>query len=77
MTGSDLIVLAPWIVFGAGLATVILRLRWSQSGRARASTRPSLPRHGDCTSAELPDYSQAPGEGWPHSASGQEPGRRD
>jgi hypothetical protein len=40
MTGSDLIVLVPWIVFGAGLATVILRLRRSR----RSSQRPSPPR---------------------------------
>lgn len=40
MTGSDLIMLAPWIVFGAGLATVILRLRRSR----RSSQRPSPPR---------------------------------
>jgi hypothetical protein len=27
MTGSDLILLAPWIAFGVGLALVVLRLR--------------------------------------------------
>jgi hypothetical protein len=26
MTGSDLIVLAPWILFGAGLTVIFLRL---------------------------------------------------
>jgi hypothetical protein len=27
MTGSDLILLAPWIAFGVGLAVVVIRLR--------------------------------------------------
>jgi hypothetical protein len=27
MTGSDLILLAPWIAFGVGLAVIVLRLR--------------------------------------------------
>jgi len=38
MTGDDLIVLAPWIVFSAGLAVVLLRLR-----RQRRSLRRDSP----------------------------------
>jgi hypothetical protein len=30
MTGNDLIMLAPWVIFGAGLAVVWLRLRRSR-----------------------------------------------
>jgi Flp pilus assembly protein TadB len=40
MTGSDLLVLAPWVVFGAGLIVVYLRLR-----RSRRSSR-SEPQRG-------------------------------
>lgn len=40
MTGNDLIVLAPRIVFSAGLAVVLLRLR----GQRRSSRRDSPPR---------------------------------
>ncbi len=30
MTGSDLLILAPWILFGAGLILVAIRLRNSR-----------------------------------------------
>jgi hypothetical protein len=40
MTGNDLIVLAPWVAFGAGLAFVCLWLRRS----GRPSRRPLSPR---------------------------------
>jgi hypothetical protein len=39
MTGSDLIVLAPWLVFAVGLAVVCLLLL--RSTRASGSQRPS------------------------------------
>jgi hypothetical protein len=38
MTENDLIVIAPWAIFGLGLATVLLRLR-----RSRRSPRPPEP----------------------------------
>jgi hypothetical protein len=43
MTGSDLILLAPWIAFGVGLAVVVLRLHLLRRRRQSASppTRPS------------------------------------
>jgi hypothetical protein len=55
MTGSDLIVLAPWLVFAVGLAVVCLLLVRSTRGsgarrsfrsfRARRSPRRSRRRH--------------------------------
>jgi hypothetical protein len=36
MTGSDLILLAPWIAFGVGLAVVLLRLRLLRRRRQAA-----------------------------------------
>jgi hypothetical protein len=43
MTGSDLIVLAPWILFGVGVSAVVLRLCRSgcSSPRAPAPGQPS------------------------------------
>lgn len=38
MTGTDLIVAAPWIIFAAGLSVVCIRLL-----RARRAARPSQP----------------------------------
>ena len=38
MTENDLIVIAPWAIFGLGLATVLFRLR-----RSRRSSRPPEP----------------------------------
>jgi len=43
MTGNDLIVAAPWIIFGAGLSTVWIRLL-----RARQASR-HQPRTGSLT----------------------------
>jgi hypothetical protein len=43
VTGSDLIVLAPWIIFGAGLGAICARLYVS---RSRARRRRSLQRPG-------------------------------
>jgi hypothetical protein len=36
MTGSDLILLAPWIAFGAGLAMLVLRLHLLRRRRREA-----------------------------------------
>jgi len=41
MTESDLIVIAPWAIFGLGLLTVLLRLRQSRRSRPPG---PSAPR---------------------------------
>ncbi|MDQ2813370.1 MAG: hypothetical protein M3Z75_16255 [Actinomycetota bacterium] len=40
MTGSDLIMMAPWIIFGAGLAVVCIRLLQS---RRPSRTHPGRP----------------------------------
>jgi hypothetical protein len=37
MTGSDLLVLVPWTLFGAGLVVVCLRLRRTRQIAQRAS----------------------------------------
>jgi hypothetical protein len=51
MTGSDLIMLTPWIIFGVGLAAVMLGLRRAR----RSSQRPPPPRQpGTGTPAEDP-----------------------
>jgi hypothetical protein len=39
MTGGDLIVLAPWVIFGAGMIVISIRLL----ARRRASRRHSAP----------------------------------
>ncbi len=41
MSGSDLIVLAPWVVFGAAIGAICARL---YVGRARARCRRALRR---------------------------------
>jgi hypothetical protein len=43
VTGSDLIVLAPWVVFGAALGAICARL---YVGRSRARRRRALRRPG-------------------------------
>ncbi len=45
MTGSDLIVLAPWIVFGAAVGAICARLiaGRSRARRRRAARRPDQP----------------------------------
>jgi len=45
VTGSDLIVLAPWIIFGAGLGAICARLYVSRS-RARRRRRLRRPERG-------------------------------
>ena len=40
MTGSNLIALAPWIIFGAALAAVYARLLGSRHGSSRPAERP-------------------------------------
>jgi hypothetical protein len=42
MTGTDLIVAAPWIIFAVGLSMVCIRLL-----RARRAARPSQRSHND------------------------------
>jgi len=39
MSGSDLIVAAPWIVFGIGLLVLLVRLLRSRRASARRSAR--------------------------------------
>jgi len=48
MTGSDLIVLAPWVVFGAAIGAICARLYVSRSRarRRRALRRPERDRPG-------------------------------
>jgi len=46
MTGSDLIVLAPWLVFAVGLAVVcLLLLRSTRASGSRRSFRTFRARH--------------------------------
>lgn len=48
MTSSDLIVITPWIVFGAALAAVCIRLAWrTRAPRGRCG-------RGDVPAAPLP-----------------------
>jgi hypothetical protein len=44
MTGSDLIVAAPWIVFGIGLSLLCLRLLRSRRSSGDRSKRSPPPR---------------------------------
>ena len=46
MTGSDLIVLAPWIVFAVGLAAICLLLLRSRRASGPRRRRPSSPPPG-------------------------------
>lgn len=63
MTGADLLVLAPWIIFGAGLAAICHRLLSLRSASHR--------RH----SASWPECSGEPGPG--AFSSGQRPSDRE
>jgi hypothetical protein len=56
MTGTDLIVLAPWIVFVAGLAVICLvLLRSRRSSRPRRARRPVPGTPADRERAGGPD----------------------
>ncbi len=45
MTGSDLIVVAPWVVFGLGLAFVYVRLRASRRRRSDDAREAECPQN--------------------------------
>jgi hypothetical protein len=58
MTGTDLIVLAPWIAFGAGLAViclVLLRSHRTSRPRPRRSSRPVQGATANRVRAGCPD----------------------
>jgi hypothetical protein len=66
MTGGDLIVLAPWLIFAAGLMTVWLRLRKSRRITPHKSSPP-----GPLQPSQQPQgrpAAQAPGQPPPASA---------
>ena len=65
MTGCDLIVLVPWIVFGAALAAVYGRLL-----RSRHLSR----RRPECLSAPPPGQAGCGGAGGAPQREGQPPG---
>jgi hypothetical protein len=46
VSGGDLIVLAPWIVFGAALGAICARLYVSRSRARRRRARPERDRPG-------------------------------
>ena len=66
MTGTDLIVLAPWIAFAVGLAVICVLLLRSQ--RASRPPRPPSPPRFPGSARKAPD---APG-----TPAGQEPDSR-
>jgi hypothetical protein len=57
MTGTDLIVLAPWIAFAIGLAAICLLLL--RSRRASGSQRPPRPMSGPAGAVSRPDRAPA------------------
>jgi hypothetical protein len=71
MSGNDLIVLAPWLAFGVGLAVVCLllfraRRRLRSSPAQRGSDRPSAGREAaGCASTKEATCSQHNGDGPP------------
>lgn len=77
MTGSDLIVLAPWIVFGAAVGAICARLIVGRSrARRRAVRRPDRrpPTSGDSADSARADpgsgvLNRVPGPGQPGAAS--------
>ncbi len=57
MTGSDVIVLAPWVIFGAGLIVICLRLL-----RSRPPSRcPPAPSQAPCLHSKEPVRGQETG----------------
>ena len=55
MTGSDVIVLAPWIVFGAGMTVICLRLLRSRRPSWRPPEPPQAPNpHGSKEPGRVP-----------------------
>jgi hypothetical protein len=67
MTGSDLMALVPWLIFGAGLAVVYLRLRKPHQRSGRPSLRPGRPlsRPGRRRSPRRHSHDGTPGSGPP------------
>ena len=61
MTGSDLIVLAPWIVFIAGLAVICVLLLRSRCASGSQPRRPPRSAPGEPSGRE-PDNRQDPQE---------------
>jgi hypothetical protein len=62
MTGTDLIVLAPWIVFIAGLAVIcvlLLRSRHTSGSRSRRSPRSAPGAETGREPASRPDPQEA------------------
>ena len=57
MTGTDLIVLAPWIAFAIGLAAICLLLL--RSRRASGSQRPPRPMSGPAGAVSRPGRAPA------------------
>ena len=55
MTGSDLLVLAPWIVFIAGLAVICVLLLRSRGASGSRPRRPPRSAPGDPTGREPAD----------------------
>jgi hypothetical protein len=55
MTGSDLIVLAPWVVFIAGLAVICVLLLRSHRASGSRPRRPPRSAPGDPTDQEPAD----------------------
>jgi hypothetical protein len=72
MTGSDLIVLAPWLIFAAGLMAVWLRLRKSRRITSHESSPPgpSQPSKQPPGRPAAQSPGQPPPAGAPESLSG-------
>jgi hypothetical protein len=77
VTGSDLIVLAPWIVFGAAVGAICARLIAGRSRARRRAVRPpdqSPPTSGDSADSAGADpgsgaMNRVPSPGQPGTAS--------
>lgn len=70
MTGSDLLVLAPWLIFGAGLGAIGFRLL-RQRGTARRNRRDTRLPHPRPDPAMRDHGSGRPTEGGGRTAGGK------